>query len=200
MARSLVGAKLAWPPSVASTLKVPALAMTPPTPRPVPTPTMAQTPWVMGSDRRCEPMGLRSAARKRADCVADGFEVVDDVQVLELLGLAQRPRRKRPRAVGELHLVMVDATGDRDRRPVQRRGHTGRVAAIMLRCMGDGFVGANGVAPHAMNVECSGARAARTAHRDAEADVGSADVCYQSQHRGAVELFSIRIRAGKRCY
>ena len=44
----------------------------------------------------------------------------------------------------------------------------------------------------------SGARAARTAHRDAEADVGSTYVCYQSQHRGAVKLISIRIRAGKR--
>jgi hypothetical protein len=27
----------------------------------------------------------------------------------------------------------------------------------------------------------------------------TADVCYQSQHRGAVELFAIRVRAGKRC-
>ncbi len=84
---------------------------------------------------------------------------------------------------------MVDATGDRHGRPIQRRRNTGRVASIMLRCMGDGFVGANRVTPHAMDIECSGARAARPAHRDAEADVRSADVCYQSQHRGAVKLY-----------
>ena len=93
---------------------------------------------------------------------------------------------------------MVDATGNRHGSPIQRRRDTGRIASIMLRCVGNGFMGANRVPPHAMEIECSAARAARTAHRDAEADVGSTDVCYQSQHRGAVKLISIRIRAGKR--
>ena len=92
--RSLVGAKLAWPPSVASTVKTPALATTPPTPRPVPTPTMAQTPCVNGNDSRCGPDRLQVRGAQRADRVPDGFEVVDDVQVLEVLGFAQRPRRK----------------------------------------------------------------------------------------------------------
>ena len=40
---------------------------------------------------------------------------------------------------------------------------------------------------------------ARAADCDAEADVRAADVCYQSQHRGAVELFALGFRAGKRC-
>ena len=62
--------------------------------------------------------------------------------------------------------------------------------------MSDGFVGANGVAPDAMDVDAVGRRAT---DRDAEADVRAADVCYQSQHRGAVELFALGIRAGKRC-
>ena len=93
---------------------------------------------------------------------------------------------------------MVNATGHRHGRPIQRRRNTGRVASIMLRCMGDGFVGANRVTPHAMDIEWSGARAARAPHRDAEADVRSADVCYQSQHRRAVKLIQIRMRAGKR--
>ena len=93
---------------------------------------------------------------------------------------------------------MVNATGHRHGRPIQRRRNTGRVASIMLRCMGDGFVGANRVTPHAMDIECPGPRAARSPHRDAEADVRSADVCYQSQHRGAVKFIQIRTRAGKR--
>jgi hypothetical protein len=35
---------------------------------------------------------------------------------------------------------------------------------------------------------------------DSEADVSTADVCYQSQHRGAVELFTLGICAGKRLF
>ena len=173
--------------------------MTPPTPRPGADAHDGADALGHGQRQALRADGVEIVRAQGTDCVAHGFEIVDDVQVLELLGLAQRPRGKGPGAVGELHQVMVDATGDRDRRPIQRRRDTGRVASIMLRCMSDGFVGANGVAPHAMNVECSASAAARTAHRNAEADVRSTDVCYQSQHRGAVKLFSIRIRAGKRC-
>src|SRR5687767_4883815 len=62
--------------------------------------------------------------------------------------------------------------------------------------MRDGFVRANDVAPHAMDVDAVGAR---TTDGDAEADVRTADVCYQPQHRGAVELIALGIRAGGRC-
>ncbi len=143
--------------------------------------------------------GVEICRAQGADRVAHGFEVVDDVQVLELLGLAQRPRGKRPRAVGELHLVMVDAPGDRHSRPVQRRRAHRACRFDNAALHGRWIRGRERRSAARNGHRVPGARAARTAHRDAEADVGSADVCYQSQHRGAVELFSIRIRAGKRC-
>ena len=133
--------------------EAPALAMTPPTPRPVPTPTMAQTPWVMGSDSRCEPMGLRSSARSAPTAWPTASKSLMTCRCLNCCDSLKRARGKRPGAVGELHLIAIDASGDRHRRAAQRRRHAGRVAAVMLRCVSDGFVGANGVAPHAMNVE-----------------------------------------------
>ena len=81
---------------------------------------MAQTPWVMRQRQTLRSDGLQIRGAQRADRVAHGFEVVDDVQVLEVLRLAQRPRRKGPGAVGELHVVLFDASGDRDRGAVQR--------------------------------------------------------------------------------
>jgi hypothetical protein len=58
----------------------------------------------------------------------------------------------------------------------------------VLRRMGDGFMGANGVAPDAMDVY---AACGFAADRNSESDVRSTNVCYQSQHRGAVELFAL---------
>jgi hypothetical protein len=66
----------------------------------------------------------------------------------------------------------------------------------VVRCVSDGFVGANGVSPDAMDVDTV---RGCTANRNAEADVRSTYVCYQSQHRGTVELFALGIRTWKRC-
>jgi hypothetical protein len=69
----------------------------------------------------------------------------------------------------------------------------------MLRRMRDGFVGTDGISPHAVDIESPGSRGiARAANRDSEADVRAPDVCNQTQHRVAVELLSIT-RAGQRC-
>jgi hypothetical protein len=65
----------------------------------------------------------------------------------------------------------------------------------MLCRVSDGFVSANGVAPNTVDVDAISARATDC---DSEADVRTANVCYQSQHRGAIELFTLGIGAGKR--
>ena len=61
--------------------------MTPPTPSPVPTPTMAQTPWRHRQRQALRANGIEIGGAQRADRMTHGFEIVDDVQVLEVLRL-----------------------------------------------------------------------------------------------------------------
>ena len=70
-------------------------------------------------------MGSRSARAQCTNRVADGLEIVDDVQVVEALRFAQRARRERPGAVGELNAILLDAARNRDRRAVQAAGTPG---------------------------------------------------------------------------
>ena len=146
---------------------------------------MAHTPWVSGRARRCGADGLQIRGAQRADRMTHGFEVVDDVQVLEALRFAERPRRKRPATVGELHAILFDPPGHRDGGPVQGRRDAGRGAAVVLRCMSDGFVRAHRVAAHTMDIEGGGRRAA---DRDAETDVCPAHIRHQSEHGRTVEI------------
>jgi hypothetical protein len=97
--------------------------------------------------------GLEVRAAQRADRMTDGLEIVDDVQVLETLRLAECARGERPGAVGELHVVRLDAAGNRHGGAAQRGGHTRRGAAVMLGGMRDRLVGANRVATHAVHVD-----------------------------------------------
>jgi hypothetical protein len=134
---------------------------------------------------------------QHAHRVADCFEIVDDLQMLEALRLRQRPRRERPGAVRELHAVFIDAAGDRHGGAVQQRGHAGRAAAVMLGCMSQGFMGAHGIAAHAMDLHGGGVG---IADGDTETYVSSPYVGDESEYCGSIEVIrAVRIRAWKRC-
>jgi len=149
---------------------------------------MAQTPWFMGSARRCEPMGLRSSARSAPTSVADGFEIVDDVQVLEVLGTRSTRAPKMTTRCCELAPGRRRRAGHGDRGAAQRFGYAGRIAAVVLRCVSDGFVGANGITPDAMNVDAIRGRAT---DGDTEADVSTADICYQASTAERSNCFAL---------
>ena len=130
---------------------------------------------------RLQVRGTQSANR-----VSHRLEVIDDAQLLEPLRLAQGARRKRPATVGELYAVLVHAPGHRHGGAVQRDRYTRCAAAIVLRGMRDGFVCANGISANAMDIERAMFGATDC---DAEADMRTADVGHQPQHRGVIEVF-----------
>ena len=91
------------------------MATTPPTPSPVPTPDDGADTLGQRQRQALRAHRLQVGGAQRADGMADGLEIIDDVQVLEALRFAERARRERPGAVGELHAVRFDAAGNRHR-------------------------------------------------------------------------------------
>lgn len=74
-------------------------------------------------------------------------------------------------------MVRIDTTGDRDRGAIERNRHAGCAGAVMLRCMRDGVMGADGEAPDAMDT--NGMRIV-AADGDSEANVRATDVGHEA--------------------
>jgi hypothetical protein len=137
--------------------------------------------------RKAKPLradGSEVGAAQRAYRVPDGLEIVDDLQVVEALRLAQRTRRKIPGAVRELNTVLFDPPRDRDRRTAQALGYAGCIGAVVLGRVGDGLVRTHRVATHTVHIHgCP----VGPSDRDPEADVCSADVRHQAEHGGGIK-------------
>ena len=119
--------------------------------------------------------------------MTDGFKVIDDLQILEALRLAERAGRERPGAVGELHAILFDPPGDGHRGAVQRGRHAWGGAAVVMRGVREGFMRTDRITAHAMHVDGGGI----AADRNAEADVRSPDVRDQPKYLRTVETFDV---------